>query len=86
MAYRKTRQKEVGFYDGDNKAIGGFSRADGDADQTTIGPIYSPDGTAHWIVVSNAGALTASTSKPPQWDRPALIPAKPRTRTARAAL
>ena len=64
MAYRKTRQNEVVFFDGANREVGGFSRGESDPDQTSIGPIYSPNGTAHWIVVSDGGALSAVTTKP----------------------
>lgn len=64
MAYRQTRQNQVEYFDGKNGSIGGFSRADNDPDQSTIGPIYSPNGTAHWIIVSDGGALSATTTKP----------------------
>ena len=64
MAYRQTRQDSVEFFDGNNGSIGGFLRSSTDPDQTAIGPIYSPNGTAHWIVVSNAGALSTVTVEP----------------------
>ena len=44
--------------------IGGFGRAADGTVQTFIGPIHSPNGTAHWIQVDNAGALTTTTTDP----------------------
>lgn len=63
MAWRITREKEITFNDRLGP-VGGFLRTAADADRTAIGPIYSPNGTAHWIVVSDAGALSAVTTKP----------------------
>ena len=44
--------------------IGGVARAADGGAQTYLGPIYSPNGTAHWIEVSDVGALTATTTDP----------------------
>lgn len=65
MAWIKNKASEITW--GDNAKsgdIGGFGRGTSDADQTFVGPVYSPNGTAHWLVVSDAGAVTAVTTKP----------------------
>ena len=65
MAWIKNRQSEVTWGDGAKGGeIGGFVRGTSDSDQTAVGPVYSPNGTAHWLVVSDAGAVTATTTKP----------------------
>jgi len=64
MSYRQTRDNSVEFFDGRNNSIGGFGLSGSDPDQSYIGPIYSPNGTAHWIVVSDAGALSTVTTEP----------------------
>lgn len=65
MAWIKNKQSEVEWGDGvKNGLIGGFGRGTTDSDQTFVGPVYSPNGTAYYLVVSDAGAVTAQTSKP----------------------
>lgn len=65
MAWIQNKQSEINW--GDNTAgglIGGFGRATSDTDQTFVGPVYSPNGTAWYLVVSDAGDVTATSTKP----------------------
>lgn len=63
MAWRQTREQKVTFADSKGN-VGGFARSKADQDQTVIGPLYSPNGTAHWIVTNDAGALSTVTTDP----------------------
>ena len=63
MAWTRNRQQAIEVGDALGP-IGGFVRSTSDSDQTHVGPIYSPNGTAHWIVVNDAGALSTTTTDP----------------------
>lgn len=63
MAWIKNEETEIQWGDGVG-VIGGFGRAAGKAPDTFVGPVYSPDGTAWYLVVDDLGALTATSTKP----------------------
>ena len=63
MAWIKNEADNIEWEDGKG-LIGGFGRGRSDSDQTFIGPVYSPNGTAYYIVVDNAGAVSATTTRP----------------------
>lgn len=63
MAWIKNEQSEIEWGDGPG-TIGGFGRGATDPVTTFVGPVYSPDGTAWYLVVDDLGALTATSTKP----------------------
>lgn len=63
MAWIENEQSEMRWGDSGG-TIGGFGRTAGDADQTFVGPVYSPNGTAWYILVDDAGVITATSTKP----------------------
>lgn len=63
MAWIKNEEDNIEWGDGKG-VIGGFLRGRTDSDQTAVGPVYSPNGTAYYIVVDNAGVITSTTTKP----------------------
>lgn len=60
-----TRNRESATETGDSRGpIGGFLRFANGEQQTSVGPIFSPNGTKYWITVDNAGALATTTTDP----------------------